>query len=155
MRFSKMLQLYEDDPSSVVLEWEDFEISCLQAFQKIFNRSFKEFEFSPPVRAGDVKRVIISQLNQRTNAFCSSQRTFAKVRQALTRGTGLNRSQVKLDEPLEHYFPKSQRKKSWKKVKKAIGLPFPNLKVPPFARWALSVSFCFAPQPFLHLIGIL
>lgn len=154
-----MLQQHEKDPSTVVLDWEDFEISCLRAIEKAFNRHLQEFEFSPPIRAGDVKRAVLSQLNQRTSAFCSAQRTFGKVRKAITSELGLHRSQVKLDVPLEQYFPKLQRRKSWQKVRKAIGLPFPNLRLSPFALSAIIVSVLLGSAAFwgynLHFVVLI
>jgi hypothetical protein len=110
--------------------------------ERDFHLRFDNSKLGRLKTVGDLYLLILQTLNLETSSACLSTVMFYRLRRAIVEIAGVSRSAVRLDTPLDRFFPTASRVEQWSRLAEVIGwnAGFKSCIGPPFVNWYSSFS---------------
>src|SRR5687768_11369724 len=83
---------------------------------------------------GDLQDLVSSRLAAPRNDECVGRHVFYRLRRGITQVAGVPKAAVRLDAPLEAFFPSRVGRLRWGDLQDAVDLKLPGLTLSPWAR---------------------
>lgn len=112
-------------------------VELVMEIEESFDIIIPDEDASKILTVGDMHSYVIDKLKQSgLESGCATQRAFYLLRRNIIKELSPTQKKIKPKDLTECYFPKKDRKRSWKKYKNRLKLKFPNLQRP---RWLVNV----------------
>lgn len=115
-------------------------VDMVLRIEETFGIVIPDTEASQIVAIGDLHQSILQRLHENRSSKCLTARAFYRLRQGLVSETGVDRSAVRPDAPLNEVVPASLRRHLWPRLAARLALTLPSLCRPPRLTAALTLA---------------
>jgi acyl carrier protein len=121
------------------IDSEDID-DVLRKVEKSFGFKFGDTELKDVKTFGELCDIITGKVQGDNASDCTSQQGFYKLRSAIAVTQNISKESITPDTNLEHLFPRHDRIKKVKELKKELGMPINIMTIKSWLRWTIFIG---------------